>query len=205
MEHLAVVLSAALIWFAVIVSPGPNFLVVSQLALSCSRRVAFGAAFGIATGSILYAALTMFGLSALLLSFAWLGDALRVVGGAYLVWLGIGAWRTRAAPDDWKVPATLRSSRGFRVGFLTEVTNPKAIAFFLGLFAAALPATTPLWAKLAVLSIGAIMEVAWYTIVAAVLASGPMRREYQRLRQRIDRVLGALLIAVGLRVAFDAR
>ena len=55
------------------------------------------------------------------------------------------------------------------------------------------------------LLIGGIMELAWYTIVTLVLASGPMHRTYQRLRRAIDRVLGTLLIAIGLKVAFDAR
>ena len=50
---------------------------------------------------------------------------------------------------------------GLRVGFLTEITNPKGIAFFLGLFAAAVPASTPLWAKLAVLSAGGVSEIVW--------------------------------------------
>jgi threonine efflux protein len=209
MEHLPVILGASLIWLAAVVSPGPNFLVVSRLALARSRHAALGATVGIAVGSLIYAALTMFGLSVLLQSFAWLGEALRVLGGAYLVWLGIEAWRSREAPsgaeDGVIAPAARRSVRGFDIGFLTEVTNPKAIAFFLGLFAAALPVATPLWAKLAVLSIGGTMEMAWYTIVAVVLASGPMRREYQRLRRRIDCILGTLLIAVGVKVALDAR
>jgi len=208
MEHLPVILGASLIWLAAIVSPGPNFLVVSRLALARSRRAALGATLGIAAGSLVYAGLTMFGLSVLLLTFAWLGEVLRVLGGAYLVWLGIEAWRTRAGPEAEGgaiAPAARRSARGFRIGFLTEITNPKAIAFFLGLFAAALPAATPLGAKLAVLLIGGIMELAWYTIVTLVLASGPMHRTYQRLRRAIDRVLGTLLIAIGLKVAFDAR
>ena len=209
MEQLPVILGASLIWLAAIVSPGPNFLVVSRLAFARSRRAALGATLGIAAGSLIYAALTMFGLSVLLLSFAWLGETLRLLGGAYLVWLGLEAWRTREVPtgaeDGAIAPAARRSAGGFRIGFLTEITNPKAIAFFLGLFAAALPAATPLWVKLAVLAIGGIMEIAWYAIVAVVLASGPMRRQDQRLRRRIDRVLGALLIALGLKVAFDAR
>jgi threonine/homoserine/homoserine lactone efflux protein len=94
---------------------------------------------------------------------------------------------------------------GLRVGFLTEITNPKGIAFFLGLFAAAVPAATPLWAKLTVLSAGGMIEVAWYAAVSFVLSAGPMRAGYQNVRRKVDRVLGTLLIAARLRVALDAR
>ena len=209
MSPYAIIIGATLIWLAAVISPGPNFLVVSRLALSRSRRSAIGATFGIAIGSLIYAGLTMFGLSVLILRFAWLGDILRVLGGAYLVWLGIQAWR--APPEDLHpasagavqhVPSLLR---GLRVGLLTEITNPKGIAFFLGLFAAAVPAATPLWAKLAVLSAGGVIELAWYTAVSFALSSGPMRAGYHKVRRTADRVLGTLLIAVGLKVAFDAR
>jgi len=138
------------------------------------------------------------------------GDAVRIVGGAYLVWLGIQAWR--AQPHDLQPAAAAGTGQGgpsllhgLRVGFLTEITNPKGIAFFLGLFAAAVPAATPLWAKLAVLSAGGVIEVAWYTAVSFALSSGPMRAGYQRVRRTVDRVLGTLLIALGLKVALDAR
>lgn len=69
MSSLAIIIGATLIWLAAVVSPGPNFLVVSRLALSRSRGSAIGAAFGIAVGSLIYAALTMFGLSVLILRF----------------------------------------------------------------------------------------------------------------------------------------
>src|SRR5450631_4421345 len=98
MNPYAIIIGATLIWLAAVISPGPNFLVVSRLALSRSRRSAIGAAFGIAVGSLIYAGLTMFGLSVLILRFAWLGDSIRIVGGAYLVWLGVQAWRAR--PED---------------------------------------------------------------------------------------------------------
>lgn len=209
MSPYAIIFGATLIWLAAVVSPGPNFLVVSRLALSRSRRSAVGATFGIAAGSLIYAALTLFGLSVLVLRFVWLGDTIRVVGGAYLVWLGIQAWRAR--PDDMQSSATGAAQdrpsllHGLRVGFLTEITNPKGIAFFLGLFAAAVPAATPFWAKLSVLAAGGVIEVAWYTAVSFALSSGLVRAGYQRVKRTVDRVLGTLLIALGVRIALDAR
>lgn len=209
MSANAIIVGGALIWFAAIVSPGPNFLVVSRLALSRSRRSAIGAAIGIAVGSLIYAALTMFGLGVLIVRFGWLGDAIRIAGGAYLVWLGIEAWRagpTHQLPDAADAAGNGTSlARGFRTGLLTEITNPKGIAFFLGLFAAAVPEATPPWAKLTLLSTGGVIEVAWYTAVSFALSSGPMLIGYQKARRTVDRALGTVLIALGLKVAFDAR
>lgn len=86
MSAYAVIFGATLIWLAAVVSPGPNFLVVSRLALSRSRLSAIGATLGIAVGSLTYAALTLFGLGVLILRFAWLGDAVRI--GAAPTWSG---------------------------------------------------------------------------------------------------------------------
>ncbi|MBE7211474.1 MAG: LysE family transporter [Gluconacetobacter diazotrophicus] len=206
----AVILGATVIWLAAVVSPGPNFLVVSRLSLSRSRRSAIGATLGIAAGSLIYAALTMFGLSVLILRFAWLGEVVRVLGGAYLVWLGVQAWRSAPhGSEPVEVAGTGRArptlSYGLRVGFLTEITNPKGVAFFLGLFAAAVPAATPFWAKLVVLCAGGTIEIAWYAAVAFALSAAPMRAGYFRIRRTVDRVLGTLLIALGLEVALDPR
>jgi len=77
--------------------------------------------------------------------------------------------------------------------------------FFLGLFAAAVPEAIPLWAKLAVLSAGGMIEVGWYTAVSFALSSSPMLAGYLKVRRTVDRVLGTLLMALGLKVALDAR
>jgi threonine/homoserine/homoserine lactone efflux protein len=90
------------------------------------------------------------------------------------------------------------------IGFLTEITNPKSIAFFLGLFTVAIPATVPLPWKLAILPIGGAMQVGWYTTIAFALSSGPIRAVYERWRRMLDRVLDALLVVLGVRIVLDA-
>ena len=116
--------------------------------------------------------------------------------------IAAGGFACRRGPS---CPGATSVLRGLRVGFLTEMTNPKGIAFFLGLFAAAVPDATPLWAKLAVLSVGGVIEVVWYTAVSFALSSAPMLAGYQKVRRTVDRVFGTLLIVIGLKVAFDAR
>src|SRR5947209_19000285 len=80
------------LYLAVTVSPGPNFAVVSRLAVSGSRRAAFGASVGIGLASIIYATLSMTGLAVLLKEIGWLARAIQICGGCYLVYLGLTAW-----------------------------------------------------------------------------------------------------------------
>jgi threonine efflux protein len=180
MSPLATIIGATLIWLAAVVSPGPNFLVVSRLALSRSRGSAIGAALGIAVGSLIYAALTMFGLSVLILRFAWLGDTIRIVGGAYLVWLGIQARRAR--PEDLHPAAAGAAQRvpsvlvGQAAGRLPDGDHqPEDDRVLPWPVRRGGASGDPSLGQARLLSAGGIIEVAWYTAVSFALSSGPMR------------------------------
>ena len=198
------------IWLLAIVSPGPAFLVVSQSAVGRSRPAALGVALGISVGTILYAALTLWGFTAVVTQISWLGTALRIVGAIYLVYLGLALFQgaaneTAQAPRDDAVPAANDARAGFRLGMLTALTNPKAIAFYLSLFAVALPPDMTNASKLVLLAAGFGLEIGWYGFVALVLSTGGPRRMYARARRTIDRVLGAVLLLAGVRIGVADR
>jgi threonine/homoserine/homoserine lactone efflux protein len=196
------------IWLLAVVSPGPAFLVLSQLAIGRSRAAAFGASLGIALGAILYAALTLWGFTALVTQVAWLGTALRIAGAAYLVYLGLCLFHDSAACDGAQPRESATSGdfrAGFRIGFLTALTNPKAIAFFLSLFAVALPPQLSTESRLVLLAAGFAIELGWYSLVACLLSTGWPRRAYARARRTIDRVLGAVLLLAGVRIGIAER
>jgi threonine efflux protein len=191
------------IWLLAVVSPGPAFLVLSQLAIGRSRSAAFGAALGIALGAILYAALTLWGFTVVVSQIAWLGTALRIAGAVYLVYLGLSLFHAAAEGDAAEPQAKSAKGdaiAGLRIGLLTALTNPKAIAFFLSLFAVALPPHLSTGDKLLLLGTGFGIELGWYVLVACTLSSGGPRRLYARARRTIDRVLGAVLLLAGVRI-----
>ena len=199
------------IWLLAIVSPGPAFLVVSQSAVGRSRPTAFGVALGISVGTTIYAALTLWGFTTLVTQISWLGTVMRVAGALYLVYLGLSLFQGAGDAADAK-PAGAPAERGradahagFRLGMLTALTNPKAIAFYLSLFAVALPPSMTDGAKLALLAAGFSLEIGWYSLVAFVLSTGGPRRLYNRARRTIDRVLGAVLLLAGVRIGVADR
>lgn len=206
MDQALVIFGAAFIWFLAVVSPGPNFLIVSQLSVARSRAAGMGATVGVSTGALTYASLTLFGLSIVLDQMAWLHDPIRIAGGAYLIYLGIKSWLGARKPPptrDFTDAAPGHFAHGLHVGLLTQFTNPKSIAFCVGLFAAAVPPSTPLWAKLAILAAGAVIEFGWYTLVTTVLSSGRSRAFYLRAKMAIDRTVGGLLVLLGARLLLE--
>lgn len=206
MDQALVIFGAAFIWFLAVISPGPNFLIVSQLSVARSRAAGMGATVGVSLGALTYASLTLFGLSLVLEKMAWLHDPIRIAGGAYLIYLGVKSWLGARKPPpaaDFTGAAPGHFAHGLRVGLLTQLTNPKSIAFCVGLFAAAVPPSTPLWAKLSILAAGAVIEFGWYTLVTTVLSSGHARAFYLRAKTVIDRTVGGLLVLLGARLLLE--
>jgi threonine/homoserine/homoserine lactone efflux protein len=200
-EWLPITTSLGL-YAAVVVSPGPNFALISRLAVSGERSAAIGAAFGFAVSATIYAILSMAGLALVLTKIGWLATSVQIAGGCYLVYLGTMAWLT-AKPSSVVQQARSMTTgpwRGLRMGLLVDLSNPKAIAFFIGLYAVAIPPETALWAMILILIGGFMLEIVWYGLITLLLSRRPIRNVYDRFSRRIERAIGTLLIAFGIRL-----
>jgi threonine/homoserine/homoserine lactone efflux protein len=191
------------IWALAVVSPGPAFLVLSQVAAGRSRTAAMGVSLGIAIVAVTYAALTMYGLAVVVAQVGWLAAALRIAGALYLIYLGLSLFRSSGEPqaEGEQSRGGAHFLSGIRTGMLTAAGNPKAIAFFLSLFAAVLPHDLTPAAKVELLATGFLIEMCWYVVVASVLSTRGVRKQYARARATIDRVLGSALVLAGVRMS----
>lgn len=205
--EIVVTTTVLLLYAAIVVSPGPNFALVSRLAISGARQTAIGATLGLACAATLYAVLSMSGLALLLTRIGWLAEAVQIAGGLFLVYLGIKGWLHRpAADDEGGIPFAKDSfARGMRLGLLVNLSNPKGIAFFISLYAATIPLDTSMLARGAILSGGFALEILWYGLVVWLLSTGPARAAYRRFGVWIERVMGTFLVLFGLRLIFEKR
>lgn len=206
---LNVVLYTLGIYAVIVVSPGPNFALVSRLALQGRFSATQGAVLGLAVAATCYAVLAMFGLSAFLSKF---GSAIRIIqilGGLYLIYLGVQSW---LAHEDLGSQGRNKSRilhknqeflHGFKTGAIVTISNPKGIAFFIGLYAVAIPLDASASTRIAVLIGGIALELIWYNLVAFFLSRPWARERYSRARKTIDRFIGSLLIIVGGKMVFD--
>jgi len=126
-------------WFAftgasiiLLLIPGPTVLLVVSYALTQGKRVAVATAAGVALGDFTAMTLSLAGLGALLLTSATLFTALKWVGAAYLVYLGIKLWRAKPQlPDLGSEPAAVSTRGIFGHAFVVTALNPKSLAFFV--------------------------------------------------------------------------
>jgi RhtB (resistance to homoserine/threonine) family protein len=209
MNHAAMLGSIFAVHVLAMLSPGPNVLIVAQTALSHTRRAGIIMALGIATGSIIWSSIALFSLNAVFAQFAWLYGGLKLLGGMYLLYLGIKLWRTAdhnpLIPPS-STPAVLYTDwQAFRLGLLTNLTNLKAVVFFGGIFAALLTPALPMWTRLAAISLIAIDATGWHVALACFFSTRRSQQVYRRIKRWVDRVAGASLAFLGLRLMLPSR
>lgn len=197
---LMILLGIAAIDLAGAVSPGPGFLALTRISASAGRRAGLACALGLATGSALWATAALFGLAAVFAAAPWAQTALRLVGAAYLMWLAVALWRRGGAAATDAPPAPVR--RPFRGAVLLQMANPKTAVFFGSIFITVLPAHPSPALAAGIIATVALTEALWFGFLAMAFGSAPVQARYARLRGRIDRVCGALMAALGARLAW---
>jgi threonine/homoserine/homoserine lactone efflux protein len=194
----------------VIVVPGPDTAIVTKNALLHGRRAALGTAFGVNTGLAVWTVASALGVASIVRASDTAFTALKLIGAAYLVWLGLQALRAagrdaHSNPDPARRTA-LDGRGGFRQGLISDLANPKIGAFFTGLLPQFAGAGHSVLIPFLVLGgLFVLMTVVWlsgYALVA-VMASAVLRR--QRVKATIDRVSGVILIGFGVRLALERR
>jgi threonine/homoserine/homoserine lactone efflux protein len=185
----------------VVFTPGPDFAVVLRHALAGPARGVRAAA-GNVTGLAGHTAAAALGLSAVLAARPDVLTAIRLAGAAYLVWLAVHALRAAFARDAAGKPARPRSPHPYLDGLATNLLNPKALLFFLGLipqFVVPGPTVTAQLLLLAGTTVAA--AVLWWTVVILAAARGRAVLGRSHVRRAVDGVTGGALLAVALGVA----
>jgi len=191
-----------------VISPGPDFAMVSRNSLLHSRRAGVLTALGIALGVWVHVGYTLLGVGLLIRESIRLYAALKLLGALYLIWLGVRMLRSRAqaapAPDAPDAPAVGGDLAALRAGFLTNALNPKCTVFVVSLFLQVVGPHTPLAVKLGYGAFVSGAHLLWFALVALLFSQGAVRARLLRWRVAIDRAFGALLVGFGAVLAGSA-
>jgi threonine efflux protein len=206
MDNIGILLGIAVVQLLGAASPGPTFMIVSSASITGSRRVGLLAVCGVLLATLTWALLAAIGLGAVIARFPAIYTALQVAGALYLVWLGVKmlvtALRQREISTNHQV-LSMSSRQAVRSGFLTNILNPKSIAYYSSIFVVMLPSDASSWLFAAAVGTALLVSAVWWISVALFFASNPIRQAYQRARRWIDAVMGAVLIGLGIRLALS--
>ncbi|WP_020650886.1 LysE family translocator [Solimonas variicoloris] len=186
-----------------VVSPGPDFAIVTRQSLAYGRAAGVWTAAGIGTGILFHVAYGLFGLRWLIAHAPWALTLIALAGSGFLIWIGSRAMRAQPLPDTGDDPRAAAPGdwrHNFGTGLATNVLNPKATLFFVALFSAVVsgPMSMPLTLALALWL--PLATFGWFATLALLLSHAGLRRALRRHAHRIDHAMGVVLIALGLLV-----
>ncbi|MBL8309723.1 MAG: LysE family transporter [Burkholderiales bacterium] len=230
----ATLTTLALLYLAALIIPGPNLLLLTHTAASASRRAALGVALGISTGTVIWVAVAVFGVQQMFDAVPMLQTALRAIGGAYLLYLAWGLFGSlrrdessdvtaARGPDirsgeialsgtirpasDRATASRINASRAthYRRGLLTNLTNPKSLAFWTSVAVVSLDPDATLTTRLAAVAMVGCMGLVYHIALAWLFSTVPAQAAYLRAKPALSVVTGVVMSAFGARLLWSLR
>lgn len=206
-----------------IISPGPDFAMITRTSLGIGRQAGIGAAFGIALANLTHVLFNIFGLSVIIANSITLFTVLKVLGALYLIYIGVkglGVKKNKivlnkanealALPGDMESKIGLQEGHqksqpkffkhGLTTGFLTCMLNPKAALFFLSFFSVILSPETPFIIQTLYGTWISVLALAWFIMVAIFFTHSTMSRILSGCKHWIERIAGGALVVLGARL-----
>jgi RhtB (resistance to homoserine/threonine) family protein len=191
--------------FINLVSPGAGFAIVVRNSSVHSRKAGILTGLGICASSFIHKAYTFMGFGLVVSRSPILFNTIKWAGCAFLLYLGYQCFKNSrkkpAREHHMAVSQDLSASQAFRMGFFTDLLNPQASLSFIVLVTATVSPDTPITVQglygLALIS----TSLVWYTTVALFFSNSYLQRAFQGIRQWLDRLMGSVLIGLGIRLA----
>lgn len=187
-----------LITVLAVISPGPDFAMVTRNSYAFGRRVGLVSALGIAVGVQVHVFYTAFGMAGLITSSHFLFLTVKIAGAAYLIYLGISAFTS--VPDSGEssnVKIEMSLWGAFKMGFLTNALNPKTMLFVIATYTQVLHPYSPISSYIFYGLFISLTHWAWFSFVALFFSNSRLRQKILRHQRLLDRVIGTALMLLG--------
>lgn len=189
------------------VSPGPSFVLVAKDSMSASRKNGIAAALGMGAGGLVFSIISLLGLHAILINVPSLYVWLKILGGCYLIYLGVRIYLQSKETIELGHMERARAKscvKSFFIGFITQISNPKTAIVYGGIFATFLPLDFPVSLYFILPPLVFFVEAIWYLFVALVLSSSKPRAAYFGSKIIFDRIASAVLSGLGGKLVYGA-
>lgn len=207
-DQLSIYLPGVMLAYAAfclgLASPGPNILAVMGVSMSVDRSSGAALATGVAVGSLSWALLTVFGLSALLSAYASALLLIKIFGGLYLLWLAYKCFRSAARREEIGVDAGAELGKSWRAyfwqGYAIQMTNPKAALTWIAIMSLGVQQDAPFWVAAVLVAGTFILSLTIHILYAVAFSTPAMARLYRRARRGVQATLGLFFAAAGIKL-----
>lgn len=204
MFYLPGILLSYVAFILTIASPGPNVLCLMGTSMSVGRTAGIAYALGVTAGTLTWGLLSVIGLAALLSTYALTLTVVKVLGGAYLLWLAYKAFKSSLSDYDIETTALSESELKFfdyfKRAYIINMTNPKAALGWVAIVSLGLKQDAPMWVGLAIITGTFTISVVAHLVYAVVFSTPIMTRAYSRARRCIQATLGVFFTFAGLKL-----
>ncbi len=208
MEALALIGTVTIIHLLAVISPGPDFIMACRNSLTYSRKTGIWTAIGFGFGIAVHIFYSLAGLALIISKSILLFNAIKFLGASYLIYIGLKSVLSKSSKielDEYHKKEDITRLVAIRIGFLTNVLNPKATLFFLSLFTLVISPETPLLIMGIMSVIMIINTMLWFSLVAVFLTQKRIHSIFERFQDVFNKTLGGLLIALGIKVALTEK
>lgn len=206
LSYWSIFLTAAVV---INISPGPDLIYILSRTVTHGRRIGLASSLGVGTGAFFHVVAAAIGISTILMASALAFTVVKLIGAAYLIFLGVQALRSagKSFIADTTTPTRPISAwEAYRQGVLIDVLNPKVAIFFMAFLPQFIRSDAgPVSAQLilmglVVIAIGMIVEL--LVVLLAARTTGFFRSS-TKVSKWLDRVMGSILMALGFRLALS--
>ena len=208
MDNLTIIGTATLLNALAAISPGPDFVMAVRNSLNYSRRTGIFTGVGIGLGISVHIIYCAAGVGYLISKSMPLFTTIKYLGAIYLAYIGIKSILAKGSKLEITESKELNDMTRFqamRTGFLTNVLNPKATMFFLGLFTFVIKSETPSYVVVIIAFIMIMTAITWFTLVALFFTQRRVQTAFFKFESIINKVFGGLLILLGIKIALTSR
>lgn len=201
---LTQLLTIATIHLLAVISPGPDFMMITRNSLVYSRKTGVLSAIGLGLGILVHVFYSIVGIGLIISQSILLFTIIKFIGAGYLIFVGyksLTAKSSAAKQGQLEKKADIPSSAAVKMGFLTNVTNPKVTLFFLSLFTQVINPNTPLlWQATYGIEM-ALVTFLWFALVATAFTHPVIKTKVSKIQHGAEKLMGGILIALGIKLA----
>jgi len=208
MENIIIFGTIIGIHLLALISPGPDFVMAIKNSLQYSRKTGMWTAVGFGLGIAVHISYCLAGLALIISKSIIVFNGIKLLGAGYLIYIGIKSILSRASVikvEEFQQKQNITAGQAIRMGFLTNILNPKATLFFLGLFTLVINPQTPKIIIGVSSLVMVINTIIWFSLVATFFTQKKVQNIFSRFQGIFNKTFGGLLIVLGIKIALSRK
>lgn len=206
MNDLSLIISVTAIHIVALISPGPDFFMALKNSISYSRKTGIYTAVGFGIGISIHILYSITGLAFIISKSELLFTIIKYLGASYLFYIGIKSLLNppeKVSIENQSHLDDITPFKAIKIGFITNVLNPKATLFFLSLFTLAIGPDISNFSMFIISIILISTTIIWFSLVAIFFTQRSVRIIYNKYQKLIATLLGILLIVIAVKIVLS--